>query len=202
MRGELTLAVTMDLSPRRRFAAEIISLVYIAIIAFVANATGAFYVLFPELGALSHDVFTRPRGDLGQLAHDARDHTRDYRCDRNRDHPCDSVWAYIGAAQCDWRDYGRPRTGLAGRARDLRRPAAAGAGRDELVVSARNHVRNGAPRDAFDRVETSHRRARDRLAESVEEVAEDITHDVAAPVHARWEKLAALLAFVAVAVIL
>jgi hypothetical protein len=45
-----------------RVAAEIISLVYIAIIAAVANATGAFYVLFPELGALSHDVFTRPRG--------------------------------------------------------------------------------------------------------------------------------------------
>ena len=52
----------MELSPRRRIAAEVISLVYIAIIAAVANATGAFYVLFPELGALSHDVFTRPRG--------------------------------------------------------------------------------------------------------------------------------------------
>src|SRR5579863_1234594 len=52
----------MELTPRRRVAAEIISLVYIAIIALVANATGAFYVLFPELGALSHDVFTRPRG--------------------------------------------------------------------------------------------------------------------------------------------
>jgi hypothetical protein len=49
-------------SRRHRVAAEIISLVYIAIIAAVANATGAFYVLFPELGALSHDVFTRPRG--------------------------------------------------------------------------------------------------------------------------------------------
>src|SRR5947209_3294358 len=47
---------------RYRVAAEIISLVYIAIIAAVANATGAFYVMFPELGALSHDVFTRPRG--------------------------------------------------------------------------------------------------------------------------------------------
>src|ERR1700724_126202 len=45
-----------------RVAAEIIALVYIAIIAVVANATGAFYVMFPELGALSHDVFTRPRG--------------------------------------------------------------------------------------------------------------------------------------------
>lgn len=38
------------------------SLVYIAVIAVIAGATGAFYILFPELGALSHDVFTRPRG--------------------------------------------------------------------------------------------------------------------------------------------
>jgi len=43
-------------------AAELIALVYIAAIAEIAYATGAFYVLFPELGALSHDVFTRPRG--------------------------------------------------------------------------------------------------------------------------------------------
>lgn len=39
-----------------------LAVVFIAIIAAVANTTGAFYVLFPELGALSHDVFTRPRG--------------------------------------------------------------------------------------------------------------------------------------------
>src|SRR5216683_4695900 len=45
-----------------RFGAELIALVYIAVIAEIAYATGAFYVLFPELGALSHDVFTRPRG--------------------------------------------------------------------------------------------------------------------------------------------
>jgi hypothetical protein len=45
-----------------RFAAELITLIYIAVIAGIATATGAFYVLFPELGALSHDVFTRPRG--------------------------------------------------------------------------------------------------------------------------------------------
>jgi hypothetical protein len=45
-----------------RFGAELIALVYIAVIAETAYATGAFYVLFPELGALSHDVFTRPRG--------------------------------------------------------------------------------------------------------------------------------------------
>jgi hypothetical protein len=45
-----------------RFGAELIALIYIALIAEIASATGAFYVLFPELGALSHDVFTRPRG--------------------------------------------------------------------------------------------------------------------------------------------
>jgi HPP family len=45
-----------------RLAAELIALIYIALIAEIASATGAFYVLFPELGALAHDVFTRPRG--------------------------------------------------------------------------------------------------------------------------------------------
>jgi hypothetical protein len=44
------------------FAGEMIALVYIAVIAEIAYVTGAFYVLFPELGALSQDVFTRPRG--------------------------------------------------------------------------------------------------------------------------------------------
>ena len=43
-------------------AAELLALAYIAIVAEVAIATGAFYILFPELGALSHDIFTRPRG--------------------------------------------------------------------------------------------------------------------------------------------
>src|SRR6266481_10100732 len=45
-----------------RLGGEPIALVYIAIIAEIACATGAVYVLFPELGALSHDVMTRPRG--------------------------------------------------------------------------------------------------------------------------------------------
>jgi hypothetical protein len=45
-----------------RLAAEILAVIYIAIIAIIAAITGAFYVLFPELGALSHDVLTRPRG--------------------------------------------------------------------------------------------------------------------------------------------
>ena len=45
-----------------RLGGELIALAYIGIIAQIAVATGAFYVLFPELGALSHDVMTRPRG--------------------------------------------------------------------------------------------------------------------------------------------
>ncbi len=45
-----------------RLAAELIAIVYIALIAEIAYAAGAPYILFPELGALSHDVFTRPRG--------------------------------------------------------------------------------------------------------------------------------------------
>jgi hypothetical protein len=45
-----------------RAYAELLALGYIAIIAAIASGTGAVYVLFPELGALSHDVFSRPRG--------------------------------------------------------------------------------------------------------------------------------------------
>lgn len=47
---------------RYRLGGELAALIYIAVIAEIAYATGAFYILFPELGALSHDVFTRPRG--------------------------------------------------------------------------------------------------------------------------------------------
>src|SRR5215467_8791822 len=50
------------LGGRSRLAGELIALIYIATIAEIAYATGAFYILFPELGALSYDVFTRPRG--------------------------------------------------------------------------------------------------------------------------------------------
>lgn len=49
-------------SPSPRWLGELLALVYIAIIATIANVTGAFYIMFPELGALSHDVYTRPRG--------------------------------------------------------------------------------------------------------------------------------------------
>ena len=45
-----------------RWAAELAALAYIGLIATVATLTGATYILFPELGALSHDVFNRPSG--------------------------------------------------------------------------------------------------------------------------------------------
>ncbi|EQD37481.1 conserved hypothetical protein, membrane, partial [mine drainage metagenome] len=35
---------------------------YIGLIALVAQASGYVYVLFPELGALGHDILKRPRG--------------------------------------------------------------------------------------------------------------------------------------------
>jgi len=46
----------------QKLGGELIALVYIALIAEAAGVTGAFYLLFPELAALSHDVLTRPRG--------------------------------------------------------------------------------------------------------------------------------------------
>jgi hypothetical protein len=42
--------------------AEGLSLLYIALIAAAAVFTGLFYLLFPELGALAHDVMKRPWG--------------------------------------------------------------------------------------------------------------------------------------------
>ena len=35
---------------------------YIGLIALIAGASGLYYILFPELGALGHDIFKRPRG--------------------------------------------------------------------------------------------------------------------------------------------
>ena len=45
-----------------RLGGEVMALLYIALIAEIAYASGVAYILFPELGALAHDVFTRPRG--------------------------------------------------------------------------------------------------------------------------------------------
>lgn len=62
--GTATVLVLLRFAgPRgRRWAADLAALAYIAVIAAVAEVTGAGYVLFPELGALSHDVFGRPGG--------------------------------------------------------------------------------------------------------------------------------------------
>jgi hypothetical protein len=57
-----SVAAAAPLDGLYRLGGELVALAYIAIIAWTASATGAFYVLFPELGALSHDVMTRPRG--------------------------------------------------------------------------------------------------------------------------------------------
>ena len=53
---------TAEISAWPRLLGEAAALIYIALIATIATITGAFYVMFPELGALSHDVYTRPNG--------------------------------------------------------------------------------------------------------------------------------------------
>src|SRR5437879_6070650 len=55
-------ASAFTLTVSQLWAAEAIAVAYIMLIAAVAASTGAFYVLFPELGALAHDVFARPHG--------------------------------------------------------------------------------------------------------------------------------------------
>jgi hypothetical protein len=61
----------MSMSPRRDpqgifndtlMLGGLLSIVFLAAIAKIALATGVFYILFPELAALSYDVFTRPAG--------------------------------------------------------------------------------------------------------------------------------------------
>jgi hypothetical protein len=44
------------------WVAEISTTLYIGLIALAAQASGYFYILFPELGALGHDILKRPRG--------------------------------------------------------------------------------------------------------------------------------------------
>ena len=44
------------------WVAEPSTVLYIGLIALVAQASGYVYVLFPELGALGHDILKRPRG--------------------------------------------------------------------------------------------------------------------------------------------
>ena len=47
---------------RPEWVAEISTTLYIGLIALAAQASGYFYILFPELGALGHDILKRPRG--------------------------------------------------------------------------------------------------------------------------------------------
>lgn len=47
---------------RPEWVAEISTVLYIGLIALVAQASGYFYILFPELGALGHDILKRPGG--------------------------------------------------------------------------------------------------------------------------------------------
>lgn len=54
--------VSYGLEGSRRLMAAALAVAYIGAISLTAGATGAFYILFPELGALSYDVLGRPRG--------------------------------------------------------------------------------------------------------------------------------------------
>lgn len=46
----------------RRWPAKLATAAYVALVALAANKTGIAYILFPELGALAHDIFQRPHG--------------------------------------------------------------------------------------------------------------------------------------------
>src|SRR5215470_2469857 len=59
---DLEAEPTASLRGYALLAAAIVAMVYVALVAAVAGATGAFYIMFPELGALAYDVFGRPRG--------------------------------------------------------------------------------------------------------------------------------------------
>jgi hypothetical protein len=191
----------MELSPRRRIAAEIISLAYIAIIAATANATGAFYVMFPELGALSHDVFTRPRGTWANsplmLA------------------ITPVLTGAIGIAITRTMPYGFASVllnvvGAIAVVLGLGSPVAPAisAGLLPLVLGVTSWwyppgiMFGTLLLAALSTAWKSHAADASIIIETPREADEDITHEVGAPVRARWEKLAALLAFVAVAVMI
>src|ERR1700751_760933 len=50
------------LAPRDRLLMDGVALLYMVAIAVAAQFSGWYYLLFPELGAVSHDVLTRPWG--------------------------------------------------------------------------------------------------------------------------------------------
>src|SRR5579871_931316 len=195
----------MELSRRHRVVAEIVSLVYIAFIAVVANATGAFYVLFPELGELSHDVFTRPRGTWANA-------------------PLmiaitPVITGAIGIVITNALPYGffsvlldvvEKNVVVLG----LRSPVAPAisAGLLPLVLGVTSWwyppgIMFGTVLLAALSIPWKRYGANDEVevaetaSQVAEEIAEDVTHELAAPVRARWKKLAALMAFVAVAVL-
>ena len=61
------MSISMRRDRRRTFTdalilGPVLSVVLLAVVAKAALLTGVFYVLFPELAALSYDVFTRPAG--------------------------------------------------------------------------------------------------------------------------------------------
>lgn len=57
------LRIVRKPQPRRHWFAVPATLTFIGSIALLAQLTGVAYVLFPELGALSHDIFKRPHGE-------------------------------------------------------------------------------------------------------------------------------------------
>src|SRR6185437_17071446 len=61
-RPSLSLRLAEEVGDDLGLLAGGLALIYIGVIAAVASGTGAFYILFPELGALSYDALTRPRG--------------------------------------------------------------------------------------------------------------------------------------------
>src|SRR6266478_1604179 len=51
------------LQGRNFIFAALATVAYIGFIAWVAGRSGLFYIMFPELGALAYDVFSRPAGN-------------------------------------------------------------------------------------------------------------------------------------------
>lgn len=51
-----------ELHAPRAWIAESGTVLYIGLIALIAGTSGLYYILFPELGALGHDIFKRPAG--------------------------------------------------------------------------------------------------------------------------------------------
>lgn len=191
----------MELSPRRRVAAEIVSLLYIAIIALVANTTGAFYVLFPELGALSHDVFTRPHGTWSNSPIMVA--------------ITPVITGALGIVITNLMPYGfgsvlLNTAGAIAIVLGLRSPVAPAisAGLLPLVLGVTSWwyppgIMFGTALLATLSIPWKRYTASEQMiaAEPFKEAAEELAHHVDSPVRARWEKLAALIAFVAAAVL-